>query len=42
MKDNMNIFDFELSAAEMSIIEDLPNKPLPPNNKVCGDPHLIP
>eukprot|EP00026_Physarum_polycephalum_P012239 Phypoly_transcript_12526.p1 GENE.Phypoly_transcript_12526~~Phypoly_transcript_12526.p1 ORF type:complete len:333 (+),score=33.99 Phypoly_transcript_12526:49-1047(+) len=42
MKDNLNIFDFELSTQEMTQIENLPNKPPPPNNKVCDDPNLIP
>jgi diketogulonate reductase-like aldo/keto reductase len=42
MKENLDIFDFILTAEEISTIENLPNKPPPGSNKVCGNPNLIP
>jgi len=42
MKDNMNIFDFELTSDDMKILSSIP-KPAPPQpSKVCPDPHNIP
>lgn len=42
MKENLNVFDFELSEQEMTTIMNLPNKPAAGDNKVCDDPTLIP
>lgn len=42
MKDNLNIFDFELSNEDITTIENLPDKPPVGENKVCPDPHFIP
>eukprot|EP01104_Vermistella_antarctica_P006506 TRINITY_DN17206_c0_g1_i1.p2 TRINITY_DN17206_c0_g1~~TRINITY_DN17206_c0_g1_i1.p2 ORF type:complete len:353 (+),score=89.82 TRINITY_DN17206_c0_g1_i1:143-1201(+) len=42
MKENLNVFDFELTEYEMETIANIPH-PLPvPNNKVCPDPAYLP
>jgi diketogulonate reductase-like aldo/keto reductase len=41
MRENLSIFGFTLSDAEMETIKNVP-KPPEGKNKVCDDPHLIP
>ena len=42
MKENMEVFDFELNQEEMLMLASLSNEPMYPKNKVCPDPNTCP